>query len=47
MRLRDEWWLAVLLAAAVFFALAGAALTLEEAATPSYFDTAGKYIHRL
>ena len=47
MRLRSTWLLALLLAAAVFAALTGAALTLNEVAAPFYFDTAGKYIHTL
>ncbi len=47
MRLRNDWLLALLLAAAVFVALAGAALTFNEAVAPDYFDTAGKYIHSL
>ena len=47
MRLRNAWLLALLVATAVFVALAGAALTLNEVVAPDYFDTAGKYIHRL
>ena len=47
MRLRNAWLLALLLATAVFVALAGAALTFNEPIVQDYFDTAGKYIHRL
>ena len=47
MKLRNAWLVALLLATAVFVALTGAVLTFNAATSPDYFDTAGKYIHRL
>jgi len=47
MRVRNAWLFALLLATAVLVGLAGAVLTLNEPIAQDYFDTAGKYIHRL
>jgi hypothetical protein len=38
---------ALIVAAVVFAGLTAIAITSSESLSPDYFDTAGKYIHRL
>lgn len=38
---------AVIIAVIVFAGLTAVTFTLSESLSPDYFDTAGKYIHRL
>jgi len=47
MDIRDPLLLAILLAVMVFGLIAFATFSFHDDLTPEYFDTAGKYIHRL
>lgn len=47
MDIRDPLTTALVVAAMVFAAVAFATLGFQDDLTPDYFDTAGKYIHRL
>lgn len=47
MDIRDPVVAAILIAAIVFATLALATVSLHEDVSPNYFDTAGKYIHKL